>query len=207
MRCFSFPAGNFPSHDEGVRRAPVEVHQLSFPSMLTAWSVAGARDALRNGLPEQALARLDVLMVALEQISIDQGSLLMAQELLREPEPPTIAYNASSADSAWRKPVSALCAPEWAEVAFSRLRGLGDWALRKQRLTNMGSGRGKGKGKGTDTPAPGGGAGPDGPAVPPAKRVAETKPKGKAPGGPDHSGRSSSWQATALDAVRAVVPS
>ena len=107
----------------------------------------------------------------------------MAQELLWEPEPPTIAYNAASADSAWRKPVSALCAPEWAEVAFSRRRDLDDWALRKQRLTSMGPGRGKGKSKGTDTPAPGGGAGPDGPAVPPAKRKAKTKPKGKAPGG------------------------
>ena len=70
------------------------------PSLLTAWSVAGARDALRNGHPEQALARLDVLMVALEQISIDGGNLLMAQELLWEPEPPTIAYSASSVETA-----------------------------------------------------------------------------------------------------------
>ena len=154
------------------------------PSMLTAWSVAGARDALRNGRPDEALGRLDVLMVALEQISIDSGSLLLAQELLWEPEPPTIAYNAASAETTWRKPCSALCAPEWVEVAFSRLRDLDDWAIRKQRLTNMGpNGKGRGKGKQTDTGDHGGGAALDGPAGPTAKRKAKAKPKGKAPGG------------------------
>ena len=184
--CDAFPSR--PANARPTMREYVE-HRSKFtsshrPSMLTAWSVAGARDALRNGHPEQALARLDVLMVALEQISIDSGSLLMAQELLWEPEPPTIAYNAASADSAWRKPVSALCAPEWAEVAFSRLRDLDDWALRKSRLTAMGPGRGKGKGKGTDMSAPGGGAGHDAPAAPAGKKKSKAKAKGKAPGAP-----------------------
>ena len=154
--------------------------------MLSAWSVAGARDALRNGRPEEALGRLDVLMVALEQISIDGGNLLMAQELLWEPEPPTIAYSASSVETAWRKPCSALCAPEWAEVAFSRLRDLDDWALRKQRLTNMGpTGKGRSKGKPTDTGDHGGAAALDGPAANPAlaRRKAKAKAKGKALGG------------------------
>ena len=108
----------------------------------------------------------------------------MAQELLGEAEPPTIAYSASSADGAWRKPVSALCAPEWAEVAFARLRDLDDWALRKQRLTNMGpAGKGKatGKGKQADTGDHGGAAAPDAPAVPPARRRAKAKGKGGKP--------------------------
>ena len=123
-------------------------------------------------------------MVALEQISIDGGNLLMAQELLWEPEPPTIAYNASSADTAWRKPCSALCAPEWAEVAFARLRDLDDWAIRKTRLTNMGpTGKGRATGEPTDTADHGGGAAQDGPANPAGKRKAKAKPKGKAPGG------------------------
>ena len=151
--------------------------------MLTAWSVAGARDALRNGHPEQALARLDILMVALEQIAIDNGSLLMATELLWEPEPPTIAYNASSAETAWRKPCSALCNPEWAEVAFARLRDLDDWSLRKQRLTAMGP-KGKGKGKGKAYGAEGHGGQdepPDGAYVPKPKRKAKPKGKGQAP--------------------------
>ena len=187
-------ADAFPSRPANARptmREYVE-HRSKFssshrPSMLAAWSVAGARDALRNGFPEQALARLDVLMVALEQISIDSGSLLMAQELLWEAEPPTIAYSASSADGAWRKPVSALCAPEWAEVAFARLRDLDDWALRKQRLTNMGpngKGQGRGKGKQADIGDHGGAAAPDAPAAPPARRRANAKGKGgKAPNG------------------------
>ena len=182
-------ADAFPSRPTGSRptmREYVE-HRSRFSSshrssMLTAWSVAGARGALRNGHPDQALARLDVLMVALEQIAIDQGSLLMATELLWEPEPPTIAYNAASAETAWRKPCSGLCAPEWAEVAFARLRDLDDWALRKQRLTSMGAkGKGKGKGKAAGTEAPGGWNEQEGPAAKPqAKRKA--KAKAKAPG-------------------------
>ena len=150
--------------------------------MLTAWAVAGARDALRNGHTAQALARLDVLMVSLEQIAIDQGSLLMAQELLWEPEPPTIAHSASSAETAWGKPCSGLCAPEWAEVAFARLRDLDDWALRKQRLTNMGPKRkGRGRGKATDTEAPGGWVEPDAPAAKEKQKRPRGRGKGKAP--------------------------
>ena len=176
------PVGSAPTMREYVE------HRSRFssshrPSMMTAWSIAGARDCLRNGHADQCLARLDVLMVALEQVAIDNGSLLMATELLWEPEPPTIAYSASSAETAWRKPCSALCAPEWAEVAFARLRDLDDWALRKQRLTNMGP-KGKGKGKGPPgTEAPGGWDAHDGlDAKPKAKGKAKAKgKKGAAP--------------------------
>ena len=149
--------------------------------------VGGRRPrCLAQRTPRAGPRPLGMLMVALEQISIDGRNLLMAQELLWEPEPPTIAYNASTAETSWRKPCSALCAPEWAEVAFARLRDLDDWALRKQRLTNMGPwGKGLGKGKPTNTEGHGGAAALDGPAVLPAKRRAKAKPKGKAkaPGG------------------------
>ena len=177
----SRPAGSAPTMREYVehRSRFTSTHR---PSMLTAWSVAGARDCLRNGDSEQALARLDVLMVSLEQIAIDNGSLLMATELLWEPEPPTIAFNASSAETAWRKPCSGLCAPEWAEVAFARLRDLDDWALRKQRLTSMGAkGKGKGKGKAAGTEAPGGWNEQGDPAAK-AQPKRKAKAKVKAPG-------------------------
>ena len=176
----AFPSRPAPSRP--TMREYVE-HRSRFssshrPSMLTAWAVAGARDALRNGHTAQALARLDVLMVSLEQIAIDQGSLLMAQELLWEPEPPTIAYSASSAETAWRKPCSGLCAPAWAEVGFARLRDLDDWALRKQRLTSMGpKGKGRGKAKANDTAAPGGWVEHDAPAV--IKNPGARGPKGR----------------------------
>ena len=171
----SRPVGSAPTMREYVEHRS-RFNSSHRPSMLTAWSVAGARDCLRKGHVAQALARLDVLMVSLEQISIDNGNLLMATELLWEPEPPTIAYNASSAESAWRKPCSGLCAPEWAEVAFARLRDLDDWALRKQRLVGMGPGT-KGKGKGKDKTGNiedlGGGIAPGGPAKP--RRKAKAK--------------------------------
>lgn len=175
-----------PAHSRPTMRGYVE-HRSRFssyhlPSMLTAWAVAGALDALRNGHNAPALARLDVLTVSLKQIAIDQGSLLMAQELLWEPEPPTIAYSASSAETSWRKPCSGLCAPAWEEVAFARLRDLDDWALRKQRLTSMGpKGKGRGKAKAADTEPPGGWVEHDAPAAKEKARRPRAKGKGKAP--------------------------
>ena len=51
-------------------------------------------------------------------------------------------------------------------MAFSRLRDLDDWSLRKQRLTNMGpKGKGRGKGKEAVIEAPGGWTDPGAPAA------------------------------------------
>ena len=68
------------------------------------------------------------------------------------------------------------------EVAFARLRDLDDWALRKQRLANMGpTGKGRGKAKATDTEAPGGWVEHDAPAVREQPGRPRAKGKGKAP--------------------------
>ena len=155
------------------------------PSMLAAWSVAGLCDPLRDGRPAEALGLLDVLTAAFGQLSFDGGSLLRARELLWEREPPTIAYSASSVETARMRPCSPLCVPEWAKAAFSRRRDLDDWVLRKRRLTNMGpTEMGRRRGKPTDTGDHGGAAGHDGPSAGLApRRRAKTKAKGKPPGG------------------------
>ena len=142
---------SFPSRAAGAcptMREYVE-HRSRFssyhrPSLLTAWSVAGARGALRAGRAEEAPARLDVFMISLEQASIDNGNWLMGTELLWEPEPPFIASSASSAADSWRRPSPPLCDPTWAEVAYYRIRDLGDWNMCKARLVGPGA---KGLGK------------------------------------------------------------
>ena len=92
---------------------------------------------------------------------------MLAAELLWESEPPSVAYNASHAETFWRKPQSSFCDPQWAEVAYCRIRDLDDWNTRKTRLAGMTRGKGKGKAKAgeADTGGLDGQAAPGGPAV------------------------------------------
>ena len=131
-----------------MRTAPAKreyiEHRLRFhsshrASLLTVWSVAGGRDALAAGRSAEALVRVDVLIVALEQVAIDSGSLLMGGEMLWDVEPPPIAF---AAVDQWRRPSSALCDPAWRDAAYHRIRDLDDWDQRKKRLTK-GGGKGK----------------------------------------------------------------
>ena len=56
-----------------------------------AWAVAGALDALINQRPVAARARLAILLMQLDQASIDQGSWVLASELGLEAGPPIAA--------------------------------------------------------------------------------------------------------------------
>ena len=138
-------ADAFPSRSAGAQPTMCEYieHRSRFSSyhrtsLLTAWSVAGARDALRAGRTAEALARLDVFTIALEQSCIDNGSWLMGSELLWEAEPPFVASSASTATDSWKRPSSPLCDPTWAEVAYYRIRDLDEWNQRKTRLIGPG---------------------------------------------------------------------
>lgn len=106
------------------------------PTISWAWSVAGARDALAAGRTAEALARLDLALIAGEQTSIDGGSWLLAQpqELLWEEDPPFGAFAARRPAEPGRAATSHLCDPRWAEAALSRLKELDDWNERRRRL-------------------------------------------------------------------------
>ena len=126
-------AGQEPLMREYVEhRARLSDHQ---PTISWIWSTAGARDALRAGRTEEALARLDLMMIAGEQVSIDRGSWLVARELLWEDDPPWHAFSQARPADPLRSPHSFLADPRWCEVAISRLRELDDWAERRRRLT------------------------------------------------------------------------
>lgn len=177
----AFPSrasGSVPTMREYVEhRSRFSSHHRA--SLLTAWSVAGARDALRWGRPGEALARLDTFIIALEQASIDGGSWLLGAEMLWESEPPSVVSSGSNAMDTFRRPTSALCDPRWAEVAYYRIRDLDDWQIRRQRLASSLMGKGKGRGKGKDDQAPDA-EDPGGPPArggPSPRRKAKAKPK------------------------------
>ena len=133
-----FLAGDAPQMREYVEhRARLSEHQ---PTISWMWGVAGARDALRGGRPAEALARLDLLAVAGEQVSIDRGSWLVARELLWEDDPPWHSFAQQRPADPLRAAHSFLADPRWVEVAISRLRELDDWAERRRRLTARPSG-------------------------------------------------------------------
>ena len=69
---------------------------------------------------------MDVLMIAMEQASIDSGLWLMAAELLCEAEPAYVASVGPTAMYQFRRPMSALSDLTWAEVAYTRIRDLDD---------------------------------------------------------------------------------
>lgn len=134
------------------------------PTISWAWSVAGARDALAAGRTEEALARLDLAIVAGEQASIDGGSWILAQELFWEDDPPYAAFMGRRPADAGRSATSHLCDPRWAEAALSRLKEIDEWNERRRRLGGVPPpGREDGPGGGI----PGGsGAGRGGPVRP-----------------------------------------
>ena len=125
-------AGQQPTMREYLEfRSRVGAHR---PTVSWLWGLAGARDALHAGRTAEALARLDLLMVAGEQVSIDGGSWLLAQELLWEDDPPFHSFSGSRPADPSRAAHSHLCDPRWAEAALARLRELDDWNERRRRL-------------------------------------------------------------------------
>ena len=104
------------------------------PTISWMWAVAGARDALAAGRVPEALARLDLAIVAGEQCSIDGGSWVLAQELLWEDDPPFHAFSGHRPADPTRAAHSHLCDPRWAEAALSRLKELDEWNERRRRL-------------------------------------------------------------------------
>ena len=127
-----------------------------------AWGVAGALDCLANQRPEQARARLAVLMLQFDQSAIDRGSWYLASELSLEAGPPLAALEYYKLPNVieGESPYSKLLDPRWQEVAMAHLREQEDFVTRRKNL-------GKSKKEGEeDTES--------------AKRKAKAKAKGKA---------------------------
>ena len=60
----------------------------AFPSLLhLTWSIGGALDAFRAGLPEQARARLNIALLMADEACVDKGSWILSQELSLELPP------------------------------------------------------------------------------------------------------------------------
>ena len=105
-------------------------------AMYLSWSAAGALDALRAGLIDQARARLNVMLMVIDQMSVDKGSWTLASELTLELPPPVQSFRLRehAASSSSGLAYSRLLDARWAEVSLTHLREQMDFAERRQKL-------------------------------------------------------------------------
>ena len=105
-------------------------------AMHLSWCAAGALDALRAGLVEQARARLNVMLMVIDQMSVDKGSWTLASELTLELPPPTQSFRLrdQASSSSGSLAYSRLLDARWAEVSLTHLREQMDFSERRQKL-------------------------------------------------------------------------
>ena len=110
----------------------------AYPTMVhLTWAIAGALDCIRAGKVQQARARLNIAILMADQVSIDRGSWLLAQELSLEISPPMSSFKKHEAASSAGDPVySRLLDARWAEVALAKLKEEAEFFDRRQKLSS-----------------------------------------------------------------------
>ena len=101
-----------------------------------AWGAAGILDSLMSGDVAKARARCCLLILQLDQCSIDRGSWTLASELSLEGHPPfgTLATHQLPIVSDGEQPFSKLLDGRWAEVCLAHLKDTDDYLLRRRTV-------------------------------------------------------------------------
>ena len=101
----------------------------------SAWCVAGALDAARRKNSEECEARLNVLMVCMDQVATDKGNWTLASELTLESPCPLHAFKAHEARGRDTEQVwSRILDGRWAEVALHHLRDQSEFLEKRAKL-------------------------------------------------------------------------
>lgn len=93
-------------------------------------------DSLILGNYTKARARCAVLMLMLDQASIDRGNWTLAAELALEPGPPmsALSSHAGPAVHEGESPFSKLLDPRWAEAALAHLKDQDDYLAKRRSV-------------------------------------------------------------------------
>eukprot|EP00435_Cladocopium_sp_Y103_P018461 s4220_g4.t1 len=107
-----------------------------------AWSTAGILDCLLNGQVQKARARCGILLMMLDQASIDRGSWSLAGELALEPPPPLQALGAHQPPAVHEgeSPFSRLLDARWAELALNHLKEQEEYLSKRRNLSSYAKG-------------------------------------------------------------------
>ena len=101
-----------------------------------SWGVAGVLDSLIAGDVSKARARCCLLLLQLDQASIDKGNWSFASDLSMEGLPPFSALANHQAPSLadGEQPFSRLLDSRWAEITLGFLRDQDDYVLRRRNI-------------------------------------------------------------------------
>lgn len=102
----------------------------------SSWSAAGVLDSLISGDIPKARARCALLLLQLDQASIDRGNWSLAAELSLEPGPPfsSLATHTAPSVADGEMPYSRLLDPRWAEISLGFLKDQDDYLVRRKNV-------------------------------------------------------------------------
>lgn len=102
----------------------------------SAWATAGILDQLRKGNTAGARARCCLLLLQLDQASVDRGSWGLASDLSLEALPPfnSLSQHQPPSLQDGDLPFSKLLDPRWAELALSHLKDQDEYVSRRRTL-------------------------------------------------------------------------
>ena len=108
-----------------------------------AWSTAGILDSLMVGDVAKARARASLLLLMLDQASVDRGNWTLAAELGLEQGPPfsTLATHQGPSIADGEQPFSRLLDPRWAEISLSHLKDTDDYLQKRSSVGKMQKGK------------------------------------------------------------------
>ncbi|CAE7241416.1 unnamed protein product [Symbiodinium sp. CCMP2592] len=98
-----------------------------------AWAAAGALDAIRHQRYAETEARLNVLLLMLDQVGVDKGAWSFANELSLEPPVPMHSFRQHDVRDT-EQVYSRLLDPRWAELALGHLKDQLDFAEKRDKL-------------------------------------------------------------------------
>ena len=104
-----------------------------------SWSAAGILDSLIAGDVPKARARCGLLLLQLDQASIDRGGWGLASELSLEGLPPysALANHTAPLVSEGEQPFSRLLDARWAEISLQFLKDQDDYLQRRKNIGRM----------------------------------------------------------------------
>ena len=114
-------------------RSKISAHKTA---AFSAWSAAGILDDLVAGNAMGARARASLLLLQLDQMSVDRGSWTLASELALESAPPlsTMAQHVPPAIQDGEAPYSKLLDPRWSEVALAHLNETDNYLAKRKTV-------------------------------------------------------------------------
>lgn len=99
-----------------------------------AWGVAGALDAITRGQHQAARARLNILLLQLDQSACDKGNWMLASELALENPPPFTSLMQHAPPTEGEPPYSKLLDARRGEIALAHLREQEDFQSKRRAL-------------------------------------------------------------------------